>query len=101
VVKTYAQSLRELIGSSSVMEKKAFLRSFVQRIDFGDNDVKITYTMPMLPERSPTEDVAVLPFAQDGPPYWTQTVADDAPKRSVALSLEQETSTRREVRKSS
>jgi site-specific DNA recombinase len=71
MVKTYAQSLRELIGSTSVMQKKAFLRSFVQRIDVGDNDVKITYTMPMLPEKSPTEDVGVLPFTHDGPPLWS------------------------------
>jgi site-specific DNA recombinase len=68
VVGQYVQSLRALLEESSIMSQKAFLRSFVERIEVNDSDVKVIYTMPMLPDKTPTETVGVLPIVQDGSP---------------------------------
>jgi DNA-binding transcriptional regulator PaaX len=49
------------------MQKKAFLRSFVDRIEVDDEYAKVVYTMPMLPNNLAAETVGVLPFVHDGP----------------------------------
>jgi site-specific DNA recombinase len=67
VVKTYAESMRTLLEESSIMQKKAFLRSFVDRIEVDDEYAKVVYTMPMLPNNLAAETVGVLPFVHDGP----------------------------------
>jgi site-specific DNA recombinase len=68
VVKTYAKSMRTLLEESSIMQKKTFLRSFVDRIEVDDEYAKVVYTMPMLPDNLTAETVGVLPFVHDGPP---------------------------------
>ena len=68
VVKEYAQSLRTLLEESSIMEKKVFLRSFVERIEVDDADMKVLYTLPVPPETPQAETMGVLPFVHDGPP---------------------------------
>jgi site-specific DNA recombinase len=73
VVGQYVQSLRALLEESSIMSQKAFLRSFVERIEVNDSDVKVIYTMPMLPDKTPTETVGVLPIVQDGSPTYTNS----------------------------
>ena len=50
------------------MEQKAFLKSFVERIEVGDSEVKVIYTIPMLPDCPSTETVGVLPFIWLGSP---------------------------------
>jgi len=45
------------------------LKSFVERIEVGESETKIIYTIPMLPSNLATETVGVLPFIQDGRPY--------------------------------
>ena len=67
------QDLRVLLGESSLVGQKAFLKSFVERIEVGDSDVRVVYTIPMPPDSSPTEAVAVLPFIQNGSPGWIRT----------------------------
>ena len=66
VVKEYVRSLRDLLEESSIVSKKVFLRSFIERIEVDENDVKVIYTMPVPPETPPTETVGVLPFVHDG-----------------------------------
>ncbi len=73
VVKEYAQSLRTLLEESSIMEKKVFLRSFVERIEVDDTDMKVLYTLPVPPETPQAETMGVLPFVHDGPPYGART----------------------------
>ena len=73
VVKEYAQSLRTLLEESSIMEKKVFLRSFVERIEVDDADMKVLYTLPVPPEAPAAETMGVLPFVHDGPPYRIRT----------------------------
>jgi len=68
-IKEYAQSLRTLLEESSIMEKKVFLRSFVERIEVDDADMKVLYTWPVPPETPQAETVGVLPFGHDGPPF--------------------------------
>jgi hypothetical protein len=68
VVRAYVQDLRGLLEESGIVEKKAFLKSFVERIEVGASDVKVVYTMPGPHETPPTETVGVLPFIQNGPP---------------------------------
>lgn len=62
------QDLKALLEKSSIVEQKAFLKSFVERIEVGDSEVKVVYTIPMLPDSPSTETVGVLPFIHSGPP---------------------------------
>lgn len=68
VVREYVQDLKKLLEESSIVEQKAFLKSFVERIEVGDSEAKVVYTIPMLPDKSPSEAVGVLPFIHKGPP---------------------------------
>lgn len=58
MVGQYIQSLRSLLEDSSIMLQKAFLRSFVERIEINDASNK-----------TPTETIEVLPIVQDGSPF--------------------------------
>lgn len=68
VVQEYVQNLKTLLEESSIVSQKAFLRSFVERIEVDDTNAKVIYTMPMPPDSPPTEMVGVLPIVPDGPP---------------------------------
>jgi len=67
VVREYVQSMRALLEESSIMTRKAFLRSFLDRIEVDESWAKFVYTWP--PDNPPTETVGVLPIVHDGPPY--------------------------------
>ena len=67
------QDLKVLLEESSIVEQKAFLRSLEERIEVGDSDVRVVYTIPMLPDSSPTEAIGILPFIQNGSPGWIRT----------------------------
>lgn len=54
--------------TASIVEQKAFLKSFVEKIEVDSSEVKVIYTIPMLPDNPPTETVGVLPFIHNGPP---------------------------------
>jgi hypothetical protein len=45
---------------------RGFLKSFVERIDVGDSQVKMYYTVPMPPSSLPEETVGVIPFVHHG-----------------------------------
>ena len=49
------------------MEQKAFLKSFVERIEVDESEMKVIYTLPMPPDNPPAETVGVLPFVHNGP----------------------------------
>ena len=69
-IKHYVDDLRVVLNSASVLEQKAFLRSFVKRIDVSKSDVTINYTLPMPPLNDYRETVGVLGFKQNGGRYW-------------------------------
>ncbi len=68
-VKRYARDLREFIESAGIVERKAFLKSFVDRIEVDKTDATVVYTLPILPDTAngEREAVGVLPFINDGP----------------------------------
>jgi len=66
VVRDYVDDLRGLLERSSIIEQRGFLKSFVDRIEVGDSEVNIYYTIPMPPFSLPEETVGVIPFAHHG-----------------------------------
>ncbi len=68
VIGKYVSDFKALLDSPSITERKAFLKSFVERIEVGDSKAKVVYTFPMLPNGESSEMVGVLPFVQNGPP---------------------------------
>ncbi len=49
VVRDYANDLRGLLERSSIIEQRSFLKSFVERIEVDDSEVKVYYTISMPP----------------------------------------------------
>lgn len=66
VVKDYADDLRNLLGKSSIIEQRSFLKSFVERIEVDESEAKVYYTIPMPPYSVSEETVGVLPFVHHG-----------------------------------
>jgi len=66
VVQDYADDLRSLLAKSSITEQRSFLKSFVQRIEVDESEVKMYYTIPMPPHSVSEETVGVLPFVHHG-----------------------------------
>lgn len=66
VIRSYVEDLRAVLGSASILEQKAFLKSFVKRIDVSSSEITVNYTLPMPPIESDSETVPVLAFIQNG-----------------------------------
>ena len=66
VVRDYVDDLRGLLERSSIIEQRGFLKSFVDRIEVGDSEVNMYYTIPMPPSSLPEETVGVIPFVHHG-----------------------------------
>ena len=66
VVREYINDMRDLLAKSSITEQRSFLKSFVERIEVGDSEVKLYYTIPMPPHNLPKETVGVIPFVHHG-----------------------------------
>ena len=62
VVKSYANDLRSLLEEAELTERKAFLRSFIERIEVNGSEATIRYRLP-LPQGGGTHNrVSVLPI---------------------------------------
>jgi site-specific DNA recombinase len=61
-----AASLRKLLEENSIVERKAFIRSFVKEVRVNGDDVLLTYTLPMLPDRITEEKLPVLSIVHYG-----------------------------------
>ena len=66
VVREYVDDLRGLLERSSIIEQRGFLKSFVDKIEVGDSEVNMYYTIPMPPSSLPQETVGVIPFVHHG-----------------------------------
>ncbi len=66
MVRDYAEDLRNLLTGSSITEQRGFLRSFVDKIEVYDTEVKMHYTIPVPPDNSREETVGVIPIAPHG-----------------------------------
>jgi hypothetical protein len=72
-VQKYVQDLKGLLDESSIVERKVFLKSFVERIEVDDSQMNVVYTIPIPPDNPPTETVGVLPIVHNGSAEATQT----------------------------
>ncbi len=70
IVQSYVKDLKQLLEESELVQKKAFLKTFVERIEVDESEAKVIYTIPMPPANLATETVGVLPFIQDGSASW-------------------------------
>ena len=68
LVKIYADDLRGLLEESDITERKAFLRSFVKRIEVDKERVTVHYTLPMPPDGKSFEQADVLSIGSFGGP---------------------------------
>jgi len=66
VVRDYANDLGNLLTRSSITEQRSFLKSFVERIEAGSSEIKLYYTIPILPLGTSDETVGVSPFVHHG-----------------------------------
>ena len=71
-VERYASSLKELLCSSSFMEQKSFLKSFIKRIELNKPQMVIDYTVP-LPIDGLTTTKEVLRIDKPGSPTRIRT----------------------------
>ncbi len=62
IVKPYAQDLRGLLEEAGFTERKAFLRSFIKRIEVNRKQVTVHYNLPIPQSMPSSEQVAVLPI---------------------------------------
>jgi hypothetical protein len=65
----YARELKEVLGESSFMQRKTFLRSFVKRIEVNPNKVAVDYVLPLPPEKDGTSTREVLNTNRNGSAY--------------------------------
>ncbi len=73
IVKGYVEDLKQLLDQSELVEKRSFLKSFIESIEVEESTVKVIYTIPMPPSNLATETVGVLPFIRDGRAYGIRT----------------------------
>lgn len=70
-VREYVGDLRSLLTESSIAEQRSFLKSFVKRIEVGESQLTLDYTLPLMNEKCRKGGREVLPFAQTNSPYRT------------------------------
>jgi ATP-dependent Lon protease len=58
--------LRNELNESSLAERKSFIRSFVKEVEVTRDEVLLTYTIPLLPNRISEERLPVLCIGHDG-----------------------------------
>ena len=73
IVKSYAQDLRGLLEEAELIERRAFLRSFVKRIEVNKGRVTVHYRLPLPQDGKGSESGAVLPTVTFGGPGGTRT----------------------------
>lgn len=47
-IQSYTDSMKSLLASSSFIEQKSFLSSFIKKVELNEPQVVISYTMPIL-----------------------------------------------------
>ena len=65
-VKSYAEDLKSLLEEADITESKAFLRSFIKRIEINKSEGVIQYKLPVPPNWSDRQSVGVLPIDNIG-----------------------------------
>ena len=70
VVRECVQDLKALLEESSIVEQRTFLKSFVERIEVDNAEMKVIYNIPMPPDNPLAEMVGVLPIVHNCPPLF-------------------------------
>jgi len=71
VILEYIEDLKGFMEDSSIFERRAFLRSFIESIEVDDGQITLNYTLPLPPDNSEQETVSVLGIVPSGPPFVT------------------------------
>ena len=69
-VKGYVNDLRDTLDDGSLSDRRAFIRSFVKEIAVSQQEIRLSYTLPLLPDGLTEEKVGVLPIVRYGGRYW-------------------------------
>ena len=72
-VTEYVADLRGLLSESALVERKAFIKSFVKEVTVTGSEVLLTYSIPMSVKGLSQETLAVPPIVHYGGQYWTRT----------------------------
>lgn len=64
----YIKDLKEFLEDSSIFERRAFLRSFIESIEVDDGQITLNYTLPLPPDNSRQEAASVLGIVPSSPP---------------------------------
>ena len=67
----YVDDLHDLLKEGSLTERRVFIRSFVKEVQVTGDEAVLSYSMPLLPEKTAIEKEGVLPTVQYGGRYWT------------------------------
>ena len=73
VIKSYARDLKSLLEEADIAESKAFLRSFIKRIEIDKSQAVVHYNLPMPPDGKRRESLGVLPIDTPGGAEGTRT----------------------------
>ena len=68
LVRAYAEDLRTVLEEADITERKAFLRSFVKRVEVDKERVTVHYTLPLPLDGKSFEQAEVLSIGNYGGP---------------------------------
>jgi len=74
IISNYLDDLKNLLTNGELSERKVFIRSFVQEIIVYKDEVKLIYTMPLLPSESDSIGEEVLPSVRYGGPLCMKAI---------------------------
>ncbi len=66
MVKSYTRDLKSLLEESDITERKAFLRSFIKRIEINKNEARVYYHLPLPQGEKRKVAAEVLPIVTPG-----------------------------------
>lgn len=69
----YIVDMQAVLREGTLVERKAFIRSFVKDIRVSGDDAALTYSVPELPEKIFLEEAGVPRIVHYGGRYWTRT----------------------------
>ena len=66
VIKSYVSDLRELLSQGTIIEQRAFIKTFVNRVDYEHPNITVEYTIPFDTKKAEPPGNGVLPIALYG-----------------------------------
>jgi len=66
LVRSYINDLRKTLDDGLLTDRRAFIRSLIKEIIVTKQEVKLIYTIPLLPDGLEEESLGVLPIVRYG-----------------------------------